>query len=82
MFSLLLEESFFVSFSDHSELMNLWKDMFKFSEYEDMMNDLKILRSQESDEAVSFQEILDVMSKYTFRSDAISFFWESLKFIN
>ena len=81
MFSLLSEESFFTSFSEHSALMGLWKDMFKFSEYEEMMNDLKVLRTQESDEPVSFSEILDVMSKYTFRSDAINFFWESLKFI-
>ena len=81
MFSLLSEESFFASFSEHSGLMNLWKDMYKFSEYDDMMNDLKILRTQETDEAVSFQDILDIMAKYTFRSDAIQFFWESLKTI-
>jgi hypothetical protein len=81
MFSLLSEESFFMSFSEHHGLMNLWKDMFKFSEYDNMMNDLKVLRTQETDEAVSFQDILDVMAKYTFRSDAIQFFWESLKTI-
>lgn len=79
MFSLLCEESFFASFQEHQGLMALWKDMFKFSEYEAMMNDLKTLRMQESDEPATFQEILDVMSKYTFRNDALSFFWESLK---
>jgi hypothetical protein len=79
MFSLLSEESFYLSFSEHPELMNLWKDMFKFSEYEDMMNDLKNLRVLESPESISFQEIYDVMSKYTFRCDAIQYFWECLK---
>lgn len=81
MFSLMIEESFYSSFSEHSGLMKIWKSMFKFSEYEDMMEDLKTLRSQESEEIVTFQEILDVMSKYTFRCDAIKFFWESLKTI-
>jgi len=81
MFSLMTEESFFTSFSEHPILMNLWKEMFKFSEYENMMNDLKTLRTQESDESIAFPEILDAMAKYTFRNDAIQFFWESLKSI-
>lgn len=81
LFSLMTEESFYISFSENNDLMNIWQEMFKHSEYESIMNDLKLLRDQESDESVSFQEILDVMSKYTFRADAVKFFWESLKTI-
>lgn len=81
LFSLLCEESFYSSFSENPTLMNLWKELFKFSEYEDMMKDLKCLRTLDSSEAITFQEILDVMSKYTFRSDALYFFWENLKTI-
>ena len=43
------------------------------------MNDLMILRLQESDESVTFQELFDIVSKYTLRVDAVKFFWESLK---
>jgi hypothetical protein len=81
MFSLLSEESFFLSFSEHPDLMTLWKNMFKFSEYEDMMNDLKTLRSSEASESMTFPEIYEVMTKYTFRCDAIQYFWECLKTI-
>ena len=79
MFSLLSEESFYISFSENNELMNIWKDMFKVLEYEDIMNDLKKFRTQETSESVSFTEFLDVMSKYTFRSDALQYFWERIK---
>ena len=79
MFSLLTEESFFVPFSEHAELSALWKEMFKFSEYEDVMEDLRSLRSRESEESITFDEILEVFSKYTFRTDALKYFWEKLK---
>jgi hypothetical protein len=79
MFSLLSEEIFYVPFSENNKLMELWKEMFKFSEYDDVMEDLRLLRARESEESISFEEILDVFSKYTFRTDALRYFWENLK---
>lgn len=79
MFSLLTEECFFASFSEHNGLMDIWKNMFKFSEYDDVMEDLKVLRNKESEESITFEEILTVFSKYTFRSDALKYLWESIK---
>lgn len=79
MFSLLTEESFYAPFSENNGLMELWKEMFKFSEYDDVMEDLKLLRARESEESIIFEEILDIFSKYTFRTDALRYFWEKLK---
>jgi hypothetical protein len=79
MFSLMTEEVFFTSFSEHSGLVNLWKELFLMKEYESVMEDLKNFRSKESEEPISFDEILEKMSKYTFRVDAMKYFWEKIK---
>ena len=74
--SLMCEDSFYVSFIEDIQMQRIWYNLWFAPEYEKMMQDLAQLKTNIK---VEHQDILNMVSSYTLRTDAIKFFWEFLK---
>ena len=55
--------------------MNIWKYLFNPNEYPKLMNDIKELKNI----TVTNNILVELLSKYTLRYDAISYLWNSIK---
>jgi hypothetical protein len=77
--SLLTEEAFYSTFIEHRELSSIWYNIWKSSEYEKITEVLRVFRSRETTETVSFEEIYESITNFTLREDAIDYFWNSIK---
>jgi len=77
--SLLTEEAFFSTFIENSELSSIWYNLWKSSEYEKVSEILRVFRTRETVDNVSFEEIYEAISEFTLREDGINYFWDSIK---
>lgn len=74
--SLMCEDSFYVSFIEDIQMQRIWYNLWFAPEYENMMQNLAQLKTNIK---VEHQDIINMVSRYTLRTDAIKFFWEFLK---
>lgn len=76
---LMCEDVFYTGIKKDKQLMDVWQDLFDYKEYEDMMNDLKLLRQRPANEiSPTSDELLEVLSKYHLRCDALNHVWNQL----
>ena len=74
--SLMCEDSFYVTFIEDIQMRRIWYNLWFAPEYEKMMEDLAKLKTNIN---VGHDDIINMVSRYTLRTDAIKFFWEFLK---
>ena len=74
--SLMCEDSFYVTFIEDIQMQRIWYNLWFAPEYEKMMEDLAKLKTNIN---VGHDDIINMVSRYTLRTDAIKFFWEFLK---
>lgn len=74
--SLMCEDSFYVSFMEDIHMQRIWYNLWLASEYAILMEDLQQLKLNIT---VEQNDILNLLSKYTLRSDALKYFWDFLK---
>ena len=75
--SLMCEELFYQYLINDYDMLELWKSLFVSDEYDDFMNDIDILRNQDS--RPSNLNLLNVLSTRTLRCDAVKHFWAGLE---
>lgn len=73
--SLLCEDTFYSTFILNDSLVNIWKDLWKVSEYEDVMKELTKLKLEIDVEQV---EIYKLVSSFTLRADSLNYFWNNI----
>jgi hypothetical protein len=76
MISLMCEDSFYVSFMEDIQLQRIWYNLWLAPEYATLMEELHKLKLNIK---VEQNDILNLLSKYTLRSDALKYFWDFLK---
>ena len=73
------EEAFYSSFIENENLNYIWYNMWKPSEFENINNDIKILRIRENNDPVNFEDLYKIICNYTLREDGLKYFWNSIK---
>lgn len=73
--ALLCEDNFYDTFMEDENLRSIWYSLWKISEYESMMDELIRLKGNESP---NNEEIINFVSKYTLRVDALKHFYECI----
>ena len=76
MISLMCEDSFYVTFIEDVQMQRLWYNLWFSTEYSKMMEDLQQLKLKIN---VEHSDIIDMVSRYTLRVDAIRYFWDHIK---
>ena len=76
MISLMCEDSFYVTFIEDVQMQRLWYNLWFSTEYNKMMEDLQQLKLKIN---VEHNDIVDMVSRYTLRVDAIRYFWDHIK---
>ncbi len=73
--SLICKETFYNYIINDEQFLNIWKYLFNPNEYPKLMNDIKELKNI----TVTNNILVELLSKYTLRYDAISYLWNSIK---
>ena len=76
MVSLMCEDSFYVTFIEDVQMQRLWYNLWFSSEYSKMMEDLQKLKLKIN---VEHNDIVNMVSSYTLRVDALRYFWDHIK---
>ena len=77
--SLMTEEAFYSSFIENEMLGYIWYNIWKPSEFENINNDIKMLRIREHSDPVSYEDLYKIICNYTLREDALDYIWNSIK---
>lgn len=77
LFALLCEPVFYRTAIKDVKFMDTWKQMFKHNEYESMMSNLE-KASQLTDSHLTFEQLANLFSPYSFRCDAVDFLYYRL----
>jgi hypothetical protein len=75
----MTEEAFYSSFIENEYLNFLWYNLWKPSEFENLNNEIKMLRIREHSDPVPFEELYKIISNYTLREDGLEYIWNSIK---
>jgi hypothetical protein len=73
--SLMCEDSFYSTFMSNDNLRAIWYNIWRESEYEDMMKQLQKLKLQIT---VENSDVYILLSAFTLRADVIDFFFEKI----
>jgi hypothetical protein len=76
MISLMCEDSFYVTFIEDVQMQRLWYNLWFSTEYSKMMEDLQQLKLKIN---VEHKDIVNMVSNYTLRVDALRYFWDHIK---
>lgn len=76
--SLLCEDSFYETFMLNNDLRSAWYSLWRASEYEEMMEDLMKLKSNDH---LDNEQLSKFLTNYTLRSDALKHFWDCVSTI-
>lgn len=76
--SLLCEDNFYTTFIENDNLRTIWYSLWKLSEYEEVNNDLIKLKTKTD---IYYEDIIQFVSKYYLRTDALKYFYECVSCI-
>lgn len=74
MISIMYEEKWREELLKNQEFMNIWKNLWKEDEYPDLMKDIKNFKGRNN-----FKSVFKLIKKYYIRTDALDYFFISLK---
>jgi len=80
--SMIIKIPFYNIFVEDVQLMSMWKELWMPSEYISLMDDIvqciKNIQSSQDDSSLSFTQLAAIFGKYTFRCDAVTYFYEHM----
>lgn len=71
--SFMVQKSFYNALHEDTNILQLWKTLFTVDEYDLIMVDIQMMKS------TSYDDILQLLSKYALRCDAITHMWNGFK---
>jgi hypothetical protein len=77
--ALMSESVFYYAVFNDSEILDIWRELWHPQEYNSVMESLAEIRKREGQETPSFTTLLNTLSKFIFRCDALENTWRRLQ---